>query len=188
MAKLGFCPNLIVYNCLIDGQSSSGNLSEATQLFLEMEKFKISPDGFCGVGRTGEADVLLTRMNSEGVIADSVTYNSLINGYCKEGNMEKALEVYSQMTKSVKPDVITFSTLNDGYCKAGNVQSATSLYSEMVIKSIVPDRGHLTVKHLIGVMMLHADVIKMGIMPNDKGDGPSCIELPASALCQTGYG
>ncbi|EEF47834.1 pentatricopeptide repeat-containing protein, putative [Ricinus communis] len=156
MAKFGVVPNVVVFNSLIDGYSKAGNCSEATDLLLEMEKFKISPDVFtysiliknaCRLGTVEEADDILKRMEKEGVPANSVVYNSLIDGYCKEGNMEKALEIFK----------------------------ATKFFSDMRRNGLRPDalayavmlQGHLNAKHMADVMMLHADMIKMGIVPNE---------------------
>ncbi|KAH1095969.1 hypothetical protein J1N35_012890 [Gossypium stocksii] len=88
-------------------------------------------------------------MNKDGVLANSVTYNSLIDGYCKVGNMEKALEICSQMNENgVEPNVIIFSTLIDSYCKTGNMEAVVGFYSEMVIKGS-GDEIDLGATHLV---------------------------------------
>jgi pentatricopeptide repeat protein len=122
-----------------------------------------------------EADQLLQKMKKEGVTANAVTYNSLIDGYCKERNMEKALEVCSEMTKiGIEPNIITFSTLIDAYCKMGNMEAAMGLYSEMVVKGLLPDivaytaliDGHFKMGKVREANRLHKEMVEAGLAPN----------------------
>ncbi|PHT36229.1 Pentatricopeptide repeat-containing protein [Capsicum baccatum] len=62
--------------------------------------------------------------------------------YCKDGNMEKALALYSRMIeKGVQPDVVTFSILIDGFGKLGDPEGAIGVYTELNIKGLKPDFG-----------------------------------------------
>ncbi|KAJ7967043.1 Pentatricopeptide repeat [Quillaja saponaria] len=114
-------------------------------------------------------------MSSVGVVANSVTYNALINEYCKQGNMEKALEVCSQMTdRKIEPNLITFSTLVDGFCKAGNLKVAMGLFTEMILKDFGPDvvaytaliDGHCKDGNNQEALRLHDEMPEIGLTPN----------------------
>jgi len=62
----------------------------------------------------GDADELFKEMVERGVFPDYYTLTTLIHGYCKDGNMSRALDLFETMTqRSLKPDVVTYNTLMD---------------------------------------------------------------------------
>ncbi|QHN97005.1 Pentatricopeptide repeat-containing protein [Arachis hypogaea] len=72
---------------------------------------------------------------------NSVTYNTLIHGFCKNGDMEGAKRVFDRMVEvrgqSCKPDVgchpnvLTYNTLIEGLCLGGNVGEAMKMMTRM---------------------------------------------------------
>ena len=54
-------------------------------------------------------------MQKEGLSFDDVTYNTLMDGLCKVGNLKEAIELFKQMKYSSHlPDMITYTTLMNG--------------------------------------------------------------------------
>ncbi|KAG8499351.1 hypothetical protein CXB51_005869 [Gossypium anomalum] len=156
-------PNIVTFGILIDGLCKVGKLTVARRYFV------------CRVKYVEEGSFLLQKMNKDGVLANSVTYNSLIDRYCKVGNMEKAFEICFQMKENgVEPNVITFSTLINGYCKIGNMEATVGFYSEMVIKSLVLDvvaftaliNGYCKNGNIKEAFRLHKEMLESGLMPN----------------------
>ena len=46
-----------------------------------------------------------------------VSYNTLINGFCKEKRIDEEINLFHVMSnKGVTPDVVTYSTLIGGFC------------------------------------------------------------------------
>ena len=61
-------------------------------------------------------------MEAEGIQADEVLYNSLLDGCCKANQTELALKVYSNMQYlKIKPSNVTFSILVKIYGRQRNL-------------------------------------------------------------------
>ncbi|GLJ29343.1 hypothetical protein SUGI_0578720 [Cryptomeria japonica] len=111
--KFGFKPNLELFNTLLDALSKEGKVGPATLLFEE---------------RRSELE------------ASTVTYNILINGWCRIRRLEEAQKLFDQMvTLSIPPSVVTYSTLIDGYCKTGRIEDALKLLETMKGKGSNPN-------------------------------------------------
>ncbi|KAL0382560.1 UNVERIFIED_CONTAM: hypothetical protein Scaly_0543300 [Sesamum calycinum] len=79
-------------------------------------------------------------MEEEGFHPDIVTYNMLIDRYCKEGRLKDAVYLYNIMfRRGVVPDMITYTALIYGLCKGGNVREAHRLFQLMVHRGLKPD-------------------------------------------------
>ncbi|KAL6959881.1 hypothetical protein U1Q18_040030 [Sarracenia purpurea var. burkii] len=63
---------------------------------------------------------------------DEVTYTSLMNGMCREGNALRALKLLEEMEeKGCTPNSCTYNTLLHGLCKAKLLERAFELYGVM---------------------------------------------------------
>jgi pentatricopeptide repeat protein len=86
----------------------------------------------------------------------------VVNGLCRNGELEKASDVVSEMwtdgtdslgkensvagivnsihnVSTSMPDVITYTTLINGLCKAGRLEEAKKKFIEMMSKNLLPD-------------------------------------------------
>ena len=62
-------------------------------------------------------------MKNTGLSVSDFTYNPLIDGYGKKGNMVEALRLRDEMAeKGILPTVSTYNTLIHGLCKMGKVR------------------------------------------------------------------
>jgi pentatricopeptide repeat protein len=60
------------------------------------------------------------------------TFNTLINGFVREGRVTEAAGLFSKMVDTgCKPDVFTFNTLTKGLCIKGNNSGALQLLRKM---------------------------------------------------------
>ncbi|KAI9195493.1 hypothetical protein LWI28_015411 [Acer negundo] len=70
----------------------------------------------------------------------TVTYSSLIDGWCKKGKMEEAHKLRVHMeARGVKPKIVTYNALIDGYCKKGQLEEAKRLFEEMENRGVRAD-------------------------------------------------
>ncbi|PNX71504.1 pentatricopeptide repeat-containing protein, partial [Trifolium pratense] len=69
-----------------------------------------------------------------------VTFNILIDGLSKEGEVRKAKNVLAIMIKQgVKPDVVTYNSLMDGYFLVKEVNKATYVFNTFAQTEVKPD-------------------------------------------------
>ncbi|XP_050111937.1 pentatricopeptide repeat-containing protein At1g62910-like [Malus sylvestris] len=137
----GACkPDVVVYSTIIDSFCKDTLVVDALNLFSEMTSKGIAPDiitytsfihGFCKVENWKEAKRLFNEMvenqiinytsddflemSHEGVVPNMVTYSTLIDGFCKMGKTQDALNLFSQMQACGQlPNIQTYSILLHG--------------------------------------------------------------------------
>ncbi|TYH08516.1 hypothetical protein ES288_A07G022000v1 [Gossypium darwinii] len=73
--------------------------------------------------------------------ANLIAYNTLINGYCKKGDLESANLVFDKILTEVDslPDVVTYTTLIDGYCRKGEFVEAKRCLNMMMKAGCSPN-------------------------------------------------
>uniref|UniRef100_A0A0E0R0X8 K Homology domain-containing protein n=1 Tax=Oryza rufipogon TaxID=4529 RepID=A0A0E0R0X8_ORYRU len=85
--------------------------------------------GRLDLGKMDEAMKLLSGMVSVGLKPNTVTYSTLINGYCKISRMEDALVLFKEMESSgVSPDIITYNIILQGLFQTRRTAAAKELY------------------------------------------------------------
>ncbi|KAG0456400.1 hypothetical protein HPP92_024188 [Vanilla planifolia] len=78
----------------------------------------------------------------EGFDPDVVTYNTLINGYCRKGRVEEALRLFKVMfRRGVEPDLVSYKILMKGLCKEGRVWEAQQLFDKMRQRGLAADEA-----------------------------------------------
>lgn len=66
---------------------------------------------------------------------DTVSWNSMLDGYMKAGEMDAAFDLFSIMPVR---NVISWSTVVSGYCNEGDMEMARMLFDKMPVKNVVP--------------------------------------------------
>ncbi|KAJ1421436.1 Tetratricopeptide-like helical domain superfamily [Sesbania bispinosa] len=104
--KFGFYGDIFVPNSLIDSYSRCGSagLDGAVKLFLAMEE------------------------------RDVVTWNSMIGGLVKGGELDGASKLFGEMPDR---DMVSWNTMLDGYAKAGKMDKAFELFDRMPERNII---------------------------------------------------
>ncbi|CAM8907128.1 unnamed protein product [Rhodiola kirilowii] len=155
MKKKEISPNVITYNIVIDGLCRAGKWEESQALFHEMLDKGLSPDivtcgvlikGLCSSGNSRIA-LNLHEQIADGthdlcrvLQLDSICYNTLIDGLCKDGLIDKAKELFLEMKKKdICPNVITYTMVIDGLCRAGKWEEAQAMFHEMLDQGLSPD-------------------------------------------------
>jgi pentatricopeptide repeat protein len=79
-------------------------------------------------------------MIHRGFSPDIVTYNSLINGLCKRGRIQEALNLFEKLqAEGIQPDSITYNTLICWLCREGAFDDACFLLYRGVENGFVPN-------------------------------------------------
>ena len=73
------------------------------------------------------------------VLPDLITFSTLIKGYCRVKDIEKALELHNQMLeRGIKADEVLYNSLLDGCLKANQDKMALKCYENMKKLRIKP--------------------------------------------------
>ncbi|KAJ6707762.1 hypothetical protein OIU85_028070, partial [Salix viminalis] len=133
MFKLRIKSSVVTFNIMINVLCKEGKLKKAKEFigFMEALGIKLNMD---------EADGIIKEMNEKGLVPDSITYNILINGYCRCGNVKKAFTLHDEMiSKGVQPTRVTYTSLIYVLSKRGRMKQADDLFEKIVRKGIFPD-------------------------------------------------
>ncbi|KAJ6771289.1 MITOCHONDRIAL GROUP I INTRON SPLICING FACTOR CCM1 [Salix koriyanagi] len=69
---------------------------------------------------------------------DVVSYSTVINGYCRGGELQKVLKLIQEMQmKGLKPNLYTYNSIILLLCKSGKVDDAEKVLREMINQGIV---------------------------------------------------
>ncbi|KAB1206197.1 hypothetical protein CJ030_MR7G014370 [Morella rubra] len=144
--KRNFRPNLRTFNILLSGWKST---EEAEAFFGEMREMDVKPD--------------------------IVSYNCLVDVYCKGREMDKAYKVLEKMkSEEVMPDVITYTSLIGGLGLIGQPDKAKDVLNEMKEYGCYPDaaaynaaiRNFCIAKRLGEAYKLMDEMVNKGLNPN----------------------
>lgn len=110
----GFKPDVVTYNCLIDGCCKTYRIERALELFEDM----------------------VTR----GCFPNRVTYNSFIRYYCATNEIEKAMEMLHRMQELNHglPSTSSYTPIIHAFCEAGKALEAWDMLIELVDRGSIP--------------------------------------------------
>lgn len=143
-------PNATTFNNSIAGFYEEKKFEEVGKVMkLMTEKYGLNPPGLstynvriqclCKLKRSSEAKALLLGMVSKGMKPNSVTYDHLIHGFGKEGNLEEAKGLFGDMKKrGYKPEGLCYFTLVHFLCEGGDFESALEITRESIAKGWFP--------------------------------------------------
>ncbi|KAK1366217.1 pentatricopeptide repeat-containing protein, mitochondrial [Heracleum sosnowskyi] len=97
------------------------------------------------VGLYGDALAIYKRMPEMELTADSVTYFNLIEGFCKIGRLDEALEVFDELRKTSIFSVECYSCIIHGLCKMCMTEMATEVFIEFGKSAVSFDVGMLMI-------------------------------------------
>merc|ERR1719162_1912207 len=79
-----------------------------------------------------EVSALVKSMGEDGFQADDITLSMVAKGYCVEGMLEKALEVFHSMPSEPSPNsVIVYNTILDGCVRHNRYDLADTMLAQM---------------------------------------------------------
>ncbi|CAK7325091.1 unnamed protein product [Dovyalis caffra] len=143
-------PSIITFNSLLSGLCKARRMEEARSMLKEMEVDGFVPDGFTysiifdGLLKSndgaGAAMDLYREAIGKGVRINSYTCSILLNGLCKEGQVEKAEEVLKSLVEyGLVPDEVIYNTIVNGYCQIGDMDRAILTIERMESHGLRPN-------------------------------------------------
>lgn len=93
------------------------------------------------MGALEDAHALYEAMPEMDLTANDVTYGTMIDGYCKLGRIEEALEIFDEFRGTSIPSVACYICIINGLCKKGMVDMATEVFLELNKKRVINDVG-----------------------------------------------
>ncbi|KAL0909036.1 hypothetical protein M5K25_023558 [Dendrobium thyrsiflorum] len=138
--KFAAAANLHVSNALITAYADSGDVSSAGRVFVTMDgrdllSWNSMISAFVSTGSTEPALDLLRSMASVGYEPDIVTWNTILDGYCRVGRFAEAVEIFNQMTE---PNVVSYTIMIVGHARSGNHEAALGIFRRMASGGAVP--------------------------------------------------
>ena len=87
----------------------------------------------CKAKQVGKAEAVIIDGIRLGVLPDVVTYNTLIDAYCRLDCVDTGYTVLNRMKEAgIPPDVISYNSLISGAAKKCLLSSALDLFDEML--------------------------------------------------------
>ncbi|GER36897.1 pentatricopeptide (PPR) repeat-containing protein [Striga asiatica] len=138
-SKRGCTADKYTFNTLLTGLFREKRTNDAQELLRKMVEERLCELGIEGM--VDEAEGVVEIMKQQHVIPNVACYNALMNGFCLQGRMDKARNVFDSLcsSKNCAPDVITYDTLINGYCRKMKMDDAMVIFREMPHKGIKPD-------------------------------------------------
>ncbi|KAJ8511202.1 hypothetical protein OPV22_001636 [Ensete ventricosum] len=151
MLSEGLKPTLDVYTSLVGAYGHSGLLDEAIHTIDEMKTISdCRPDAYtytilinccCKLRCFDLVPSLLAEMSYLGIESNTVTHNTIIDGYGKAGMLEEMEDHLSSMLESGKclPDIFTMNSFIWAYGSVGRVEEMERWYDEFQHMGVDPD-------------------------------------------------
>ena len=139
--------DLQVCNSLIDMYSKSGDVGSGRRVFDEMVERDVLSwnsmiSGYVCNGFLEFSVELLASMRIRGFEPDMVTWNTVMDAYCRMGLCDEAWEIFEQIKE---PNIISWTTLVSGYSRIGNHEKSLGIFREMMSRRVVfPDLDSLS--------------------------------------------
>lgn len=138
MRRSGILPDNYTYLFLL--KACSG-LKSIQMIHAQVEKFCLYSDLFvpnslidayskCGLSGVAESKVLFGVMEEK----DLVTYNSMLSGLVKAGELKEAKKLFDEMPQR---DKVSWNTILDGYVKGGEMSTAYEVFEKMPSRDVV---------------------------------------------------
>lgn len=157
---------IVSWNTMISCLAQSGRDSEALNFFSEMLDQGIEPDEVTVVtmlpicARLGAVDVgewMNSYTDSRGLLENFISIgNSLIDFYCKCGNLESATNIFNNIHHK---NLVSWNVMISGLAFNGKGHLGVNLFEEMMNKDILPNDATF-----VGVLAccVHAGLVEKG--------------------------
>ncbi|TKY63083.1 Pentatricopeptide repeat-containing protein mitochondrial [Spatholobus suberectus] len=148
LQALGLEKNTESMNLLLDALCKERFVEQAREIFLELKQhiapnahtFNIFIHGWCKVCRVDEAHWTIQEMKGYGCRPCVISYSTIIQCYCQEGNFGRVYELLDEMqAQGCSPNVITYTTVMCALAKAEKFEEALEVPKRMRSSGCRPD-------------------------------------------------
>lgn len=128
--------NSLVSNALIHMYCKCGLVENARWIFDHMEwrdplSCNLMISGYVCNGFLELAVDMLGFMKLEGIQPDTVTFNTIMDAYCRMGQCDEAMKIFWQIED---PNVISWTILLSGYSRIGKDKFTIQIFRNMIFK------------------------------------------------------
>ncbi|KAF5770636.1 putative tetratricopeptide-like helical domain superfamily [Helianthus annuus] len=184
MQEYGCQQDLNSFNTFLDVLCKSRRVEMAYNLFKVLKRrfradtisYNIIANGFCLLKRTPRALEVLREMVESGLEPTLKTYNVILNGYFKAGQVKEAWQFFLEMKRRrrCEMDVVTYTTVVHGFGVAGEIQKARQVFDEMIGLGILPSvatyNAYIQVlckkDNVENAILVFEEMLKKGYTPN----------------------
>ncbi|KAK9286616.1 hypothetical protein L1049_015016 [Liquidambar formosana] len=153
MKSFGLFANRVIYNTLISSFCREGKTDEAERMVERMREDGLIPDvvtfnsrisALCCAGKILEASRIFRDMQIDEYLGlprpNTVTYNLMLEGFCKDGMMEEAKTLVETMKgNGAFMKLESYNIWLLGLVRNGRLLEARLVFKEMVDKAIEPN-------------------------------------------------
>jgi len=102
-------------------------------------------DACVSAGDLDRAWVLMSEMKSSGKL-DTISYNTMLKGYCARGDMKGSQELFAQMQREgLKPDEVTYNCMINAAVSSGHLRLAWDMAATMERAGVPMDRFTISI-------------------------------------------
>ncbi|KAA8515041.1 hypothetical protein F0562_018172 [Nyssa sinensis] len=115
--------------------------------------------GFCDANQLEDACGLFKVMRGHECLPNTVAYSALLDGVCRFGNVERALELLREMETECgdcNPNVVTYTSTIQSFCEKGRSMEVLGILDQMVACGFAPNR--VTIINLIKGLCIEGHV------------------------------
>ena len=144
----GVTGDVITYSTLLHGYIGEENITGILETKRRLEEAGVCMDiivcnilikALFMVGAFEDAYVLYKGMPEMDIVADSFTYCTMIDGYCKVNRIDEALEIFDEFRRTSISSAACYNSIINGLCKKGMVDMATEVFIELNEKGLTLD-------------------------------------------------
>ncbi|XP_009106148.1 pentatricopeptide repeat-containing protein At1g74900, mitochondrial [Brassica rapa] len=151
MHEHGCSQDLASFNTILDVLCKSKRVEKAYELFKDLRgrfsadvvTYNVIVNGWCLIKRTPKALEVLKEMVERGITPNLTTYNTMLKGFFRSGQVRQGWEFFLEMKKrncgiGIGIDVVTYTTVVHGLGVAGEVKRAKKVFDEMIREGVLP--------------------------------------------------
>lgn len=145
----GIVGDVVTHSIILHGYIVEGNAMgvletkrriEASGICIDIVMCNILIKALFMLGLFDDVLAVYQRMPEMDLVASSVTYYTMINGYCKAGRIDEALEIFDDFRRSSYSSAACYNCIIQGLCTKGMVDMAIEVFKELVVSGLPVDR------------------------------------------------
>jgi leucine-rich PPR motif-containing protein len=181
-SQFGIIPDIKSYSYLLDCLRKKEDIERMKELFKKMNSnkkvdlisYNIILAAMASTGRTIEMDKYVEEMKNNGIHGDVITWTTLMEGYCKRNEMDRAEEVF-RMSDTMRLDATAFNVMIEAYGRLKNLNKMEEYFEKMKEIGIPPDNatynlmiiGYLKTDNLECIKKITEEMKSKGIAPDE---------------------